>query len=271
MERFFQGKAVIGLLIMAFLTNSFLPRELKAQGPPPQSKAGACGDIWLVHQDFFSIGKRDVYEALWKVWLEQLTQLSATREVPPIITMQAKGTPEYIALIPLGNFAALDGFYALNEALKNQAGQELWTKQQEALSSTLNFQVLSLHQFLPACSCLPGESNISIMNRPFVQYFVYSIEPGQGKQFEQFLQRKAKEHLDKKTQTCWRVWKVLFGGDVPKYILTIFSQREESLSEDIKKMDIIDSSMEKILRREKEGKAILRRDLSFVMEKRDGS
>ncbi len=253
---------LVTMIVINFLNNL----ELGALESSPVQKGDALSDIWLIQQNFFSLGKRDVYEALWKVWLQQLTQLSKERAVPPIITLEAKGIPEYIAMIPLGNFSALDSFYALNEALKKQVGPELWMKQQEALGSTMNFQVLSLHQFLPMCSCLPCDVNISIMNRPFLYYFVYAIEPGQGKSFEGLLQRKAKEHLDKKNQVCWRVWKVLFGGDVPKYILVIFSQREEGLMEDIKKIDLIDPSMEKIMRREKEGKASLRRDLSYVSE-----
>jgi hypothetical protein len=226
------------------------------------SLLGQQEDIWLFCQDFYSFGKKDVYESLKQMYFEQLRKLS--KNTTPIVTLQVKGDPEYISLVPVGSFNGVENYFSLGNAVKAQIGEEVWKKQQAAFKSSLNFQVYSLHRFLSECSHVPQGSNMSIRNRPYVHFFIYSIEPGQETFFEDLLIRKSAEHEEKKTGACWRVWKVLIGADLPKYVLAIFSGSEESLADEVSKVDIVDPEIEKILRRERDGKAIFRADLSYL-------
>jgi hypothetical protein len=223
---------------------------------------GQHEDIWLFCQDFYSFGKKDAYESLKQMYFEQVRKI--TKNNVPILTLQVQGNPEYISLVPVGNFSGVENYFSLNNEVKTQIGDDVWKKQQQAFKSTLNFQVFSIHRFLPKCSQIPKEGNSSLMNRPHVHYFIYSIEPGQETFFEDLLERKSLEHAEKKTGSCWRVWKVLLGADIPKYVLAIFSISEDTLGKEVSKVDIVDPEIEKILRRERDGKAIFRADLSYL-------
>lgn len=220
-------------------------------------------EIWLFCQDFYSFGKKEAFESLAKLRLEQIKQL-ASKDVPPMLTLQVKGDPEYVSLVPIGSFSKMEEFFALEGRLQAKVGAEVWKKQQMAFNSTLNFQLYSLQRFLPACSCIPKEGNTSLQNLPHVHYFIYSLEPGQQSAFEALLERKAREHTEKKTGACWRVWKTLLGVDVPKYVLAIFALTEEKLVEAVAKVDIVDPEIEKIMRLERDGKALFRSDLSYL-------
>jgi|GEM_PF-6746237 len=221
-------------------------------------------ELWVFQQDFYSFGKRDVYESLKRIWVQQITELSKEQEIPFMLTIQSKDNPEFITLVHIGNWCALDNFSGITKALEKKVGVDVWRKQQEARDSILNFQIGSLQHFLPESSCIPKEGCPSLMQHPYVHYFIYSLRPGQDSFFEESLQKKAKEHLEKKDGVSWRVWKVLFGADVPKYVIMVCANTEESLSDKVSKLNIIDSHLSQVIRQRRDGKGILRRDLSYL-------
>ncbi len=221
-------------------------------------------EIWLIHQDFFSFGKRDVYEAMKKMWLAEIREVSDPEETLPTLAIQSRTNPEYIYLTPLGSFGALD-IYAKNmQRVIEKSGRDVEKSREEAWFHALNFQIMSLHRYLPLCSCLPKESNVSLAYHPYVHYFVISITPGQSTYFENFLKRQVTEHNNQEDTVCWRVWRVLIGADVPKYVIGIFSRTEEELKKEREKLDLGDPSMLGIVRREREGWGVLRTDLSIL-------
>ncbi len=220
----------------------------------------AAEELVVVRQDFYSLGKKDIYETLKKAWLQQLTTLGKSKQVPPMLTLESKGNPEYITLVQVNGFGALSDYLGLGKAVEAKMGSSAGRAQREAMDSILHFQVFSLGQFLPACSSPSAGSYMSLLNRPFVHYFIYSLSVGQGSYFEEFMQRKVAENKEK---TCWRVWKVLFGAESPKYILAVFSTTQKELAKDVSKIDMVDPSLDLIIRQERDGKGILRPDLSY--------
>lgn len=241
-------------LIAMALFSSFLPVSKWSENPL---------EIWLIQEDFFSYGKRDTYEAITKTWLTALKQANTPQELMTMVAIQSKTNPEYIYMSPIGRFGILDNYLPYVSRIDTKLGPEVVKKQQEAWLSTLNFQTFSLMGYLPFCSCLPRTPNSSIPHRPYVHYYIIGVDTKSADYFENFLKTQVDLHNAKNETICWRTWKVLFGSDVPKYVVAIFSRSEEELKKHKEQLDLTDPLLEKVLRREREGWGVLRRDLSI--------
>ncbi len=251
-------RALFGILLSVLLfgiSTSFLPK--------PEFKEKNL-EIWMFQEDFYSFGKRDVYEALTKTWITELKQAIAPEELMTMVAIQSRTSPEFVYMTPLGRFATLDTYLDYTNRIIQKLGPEIAKKQQEAWVSTLNFQTYSLLAYMPFLSCVPLNSNPSVPYRPYVHYYIVAVTPGQVGYFEDYLERQVSKHNQEGEMVCWRVWKMLFGSDVPKYVIALFSRSEEELKKHNDQLDLTDPRLADVVRREREGRGILRRDLSII-------
>ncbi len=185
----------------------------------------AYADLWVIEQDFVKFGKKEAYERCKKGLLKG-----------PVFGYKDINDPEYLFLSPL-------------KAVK---GVEM----PEPYASTINFSIQTLHEYLPECAFVPRGKE-SLLSYPAVYYSIYSIVPGDAPLFEEQVKKIA---ADKKAP--FRTWKVLAGSDVPKYVIAVFGDTADEAKKSAENMEFIPPSMKPLLRNEKHGAAILRRDLS---------
>ncbi len=188
-----------------------------------------AGELWIIEQDFIKFGKKEAYERYKSDLLKEY----------PVYAWKDINDPEYLYLRPLKSLKALGAI-----------------ETPEPYASTINFSIQSLHAFLPECSFVPTWKE-SLFAYPAVYYYLYSIVPGNTAIFEEQLKKVA---LDQKAP--FRTWKVLMGADVPKYIIAVFGNTTDEAKKSGESMEFITPSMKPLLRNEKHGAAILRRDLS---------
>jgi hypothetical protein len=224
------------------------------------SSAARGEEVWAFNQEFIRFGKKDVYEGFKKRWnLEYGQFLKENKEDYPILAIQDLDAPEYTYLTPVLSYLGLGRF---KEGLKNFE-ETLKKDLTLGFASTLNFQVESLGVYLSECSYIPEFMNASFCNMPYVHYQIFSLTPGNGGVFEEHLKKMVFEEQMKKSNFCWRVWKISFGGDLPKYVVCRFTQSKEALNRD--EPHFIYENLKEIVRRHREGRGILRRDLSVII------
>ncbi|MES2344834.1 MAG: hypothetical protein V4494_02700 [Chlamydiota bacterium] len=224
------------------------------------SMAVVGGEVWAFSQEFVRFGKKDAYEGFKKRWNSEYTHFfkDSVKDYP-ILAIQDLDDPEYTYLMPILSYARLGIFEDGLEKFQDTLKRDLTL----GFSSTLNFEVKSLGIYLSECSYIPEFINASLCNMPYVHYQTFSLTPGNGEIFEQRLKKMAFEEAMKKSNVCWRVFKTVFGGDVPKYVVYCFAQSQDALESD--RLHFIDEELKSIVRRYREGKGILRRDLSILV------
>lgn len=146
----------------------------------------------------------------------------------------------YIYLTTLENFSEIDSMQT--------------PEKPQILSSLLNYTIKTIYQFKPECSNC--SSNISD-SMPHLHSWTYTLIPGSEDVFEKQVMAKAKA-----TSSCVRVWKLLFGSELPKYVIVTFAANKEALSKQVKELKFIEPSYSEIVRRKRERNAIIRPDLS---------
>lgn len=167
--------------------------------------APAISHYWLVEEDFIKIGKKDLYEEEKKKDLRETSF--------DVIGVEDLENPQYVFLMPLKGVASL-GLYP-----------PIQNRKIPLLDSCLHFKIFSLHEFLPKSS-FRAESTFSDAT-PYFSYGIYSVSPGTELLFEQHLERLVAKQT-KLSLLSWRAWKVLMGGDIPKYVICLsFSSKEE--------------------------------------------
>lgn len=204
------------------------------------------GEIWIIEQEFVKLGKKEIYEATKKKWLADFEKFMA-KEIPSIFCFEEGGDNEYFYLIPLSNFAQIDTYYRQQREFNRKGAQ--------TLNSLLNFKVFTIHQYKAECSYCP--SSPDMFATPKVDYEVYTLVSGGEEVFEQMLAQKAAKAVKKKSKACWRVWKMVFGAEIPKYVIAHFTKEEESIEP-----QLIDPSLSDIIRRKQQGKAVIKPVLS---------
>lgn len=210
-------------------------------------------EIWVIEQEFVKFGKKDAYEVAKKRWIADFEQFTAHR-APTIVGLENGSDNEYFYLIPLSNFAEIDSYRKQERDFKTSSGGSNRMIESQVINSLLNFKVLTIHQYKVACSyCRPS---LSMLKAPKVSYEIYTLNPGSEEAFEQMLIEKVSEAVKEKSQACWRVWKMLFGAEVPKYTIAYFSS-----GEDPSHIQLVDASMNDVIRRKQEGKAVVRPEL----------
>jgi len=210
-------------------------------------------EIWVVEQEFAKFGKKEAYETAKKKWVADFEQFTAHR-APSMIGLEDSNDNEYFYLIPLNNFAEIDSYRKQQRDFKASLATPDRMIQTQVMNSLLNFKVLTIHQYKAECSYCPSSPNM--LKTPKVSYEIYTLNPEGEEPFEQMLIQKVTESLKKNSKGCWRVWKMLFGAETPKYTIAYFSSEEESFD-----IHLVDPAMNDIIRRKQEGKAVVRPEL----------
>jgi hypothetical protein len=193
--------------------------------------------LWLIEQDFVKFGKKEVYEKYKKEMLGE----NAT------FAMQDEDASQYIYLFPVGDYKDL------SDSMQGCDGSD----NRIAFLSTLNFTIQSLHRYLPRCSYIP-KGKESLLAYPNIVYYLFGVVPGNDAVFEAQLLKIAGDQA-KNGGTCFRSWKILMGSDVPKYLVAVFAS-DEAQAEGL---EFVPTSLKGLLRSQKQGSAVLRRDLSI--------
>jgi hypothetical protein len=226
----------------------------------PMGAIAATGEeLWLVQQEFVRFGKKDLYEE-WKMqWLNKW-RIYEGRKLP-VLTIEDSEGSQFLYLVPVQNYDELGRYFQRQKKFLDSMDVFLQKNYAALTSSTLNFRIFSLHHYLPDCSYIPKGTNCAIDKLPKIKYMMCSVTPGNEVAFESYLEKAVFSNQKRQSSVCWRSWKVIFGGDVPKYIIAFFAADEDSLS---KAPELLDSKIKDIVLRLKEGKGSFRKDLSIM-------
>ena len=219
---------------------------------------GHCNGLWLIEQDFVKYGKKDAYEGFKKDQESDFAQKVGFSR----FAIEDSEASQYIYLIPVGNFKGLD---SLMEKRINYRKMLTSGEMQKIIPflSTVKFFMESIHRMIPDCSFVP-QGKESILAYPAVQYYIYGIAPGNGPTFEDRLRKIAAAQQTSANPVCFRVWRVIFGGDVPSYVVAVFGNTQKEAKNLAEGLQFIDGQMKNVLRQEKKGSGLLRSDLSSV-------
>jgi uncharacterized protein YcgL (UPF0745 family) len=217
----------------------------------------------LVEQEFVKFGKKELYEQQKKEWFQAFTQFSAKKKASSICAIYDHDASQYLYLMPMKSYADIGNYFQLRQDFRNSFSKDAETDRSLLTDSTLNFRVLSFHQNLPRCSYAPENGLQVFFDKPFLHYHIFGIAPGDEELLEKHLEEMAKAHKKNKSTATWRVWKVIFGSDVPKYVVCVFDKTQEGLEKQIKTLTFVDPRMREMLRRDRQGDVEVRRDLSL--------
>lgn len=223
---------------------------------------GLCGDkedgLWLIEQDFVKFGKNDAYEKFKK---EDLEGFWAYAKKGPYCTFAERGvdSPQYIYMVQVKDYSGL------GEWMKKREGYNASLSRNALLPylSTINFAIQSLHRYLSDCSFLP-KGKESILGYGATKFFLYGVMPPNESDFEARLAKIATDQASSEIPVCFRTWKVVVGGDVPKYLIAVFAQTEKEAEAQAASLDITGGGIKNILRSQKSATALLRKDLSIT-------
>jgi hypothetical protein len=226
---------------------------------------GFCQEPFLLcEQEFVKVGKKEIYEQEKKSWIQEFGTFSKKKQTLPTYAVFDHESLQYMYLTPVNSFADVATYQQKETDFKNSFSKEEWAKKALPRESTLNFRVLTFHEYLAQSSYLPSDEDNGFLAKPYLHYYVYGVNPGHEEDFENSLKKLAGKHLSEKSSATWRVWKVLFGADIPKYIICIFAKNKVDREKQIKALDFISSEAKEDLRRDREGDAEIRRDLSLI-------
>lgn len=209
-------------------------------------------ELWLLEQDFVKFGKKEVYEAT-QMQIAKKGEKGAPFET---YALQDTSNPEYLYLTPVKTYAGLDTYLSYMSSLHRNFSDQATLRQ-----SCLNFVVRTLYAALASCSSLPHDKHAPIISG-VASYFVFGILPGEESVFEQHLKEIALQQTSKQSPIFYRTWKVVMGGDQPRYMIAVFNAEQKLADENAKALEIITKPIKQVLRKEKMGSAIVRSDLS---------
>ncbi len=213
-------------------------------------------DLWVIQQDFVKFGKGEAYEVHKKGFLKGFQKYLRQG---PICTYAEKDidSPQYIYLSPVRNYKGLGEWMKQREKYLASLSRDVLMP----YLNTLNFTIESLHQYLPHCSFLP-KGQESIFNYEAIQFCLYGVMPPNEDEFETRLIQIASEQLVSEKPICFRAWKVVMGSDTPKYLIAVFAKTAKEAENDAEDLDFIGNGIKKIIRLQKSGTALLRKDFS---------
>lgn len=215
-------------------------------------------ELWMIEQDFVKFGKREAYETLKNEMIQGLYNYKDKGKPLGVLGVQDLENPEYFYLTPIGTFSSLERFSKMKSAYLKSKGEEGVLKR-KTFDSLINFQIFSLLEYYPQASSTKEALSVS---KPYIRYFIYGIEPGSEKFFENRLEKIASDPKDVSSLLQWRVWKVILGSDVPKYVIAVFAKNKEVMDENVKELIFIEPQYKEIIRKEKIGNAIYKAELS---------
>jgi hypothetical protein len=210
-------------------------------------------EIWVVEQEFAKFGRKEAFEEAKKKWIADFEKFTAHR-APYMIGLEDAADNEYLFLIPFNNFAEIDSYRKQLRDYKASLSAPNRMVENQMLNSLINYKILTIHQYKAECSYCPSSRNM--LKTPKVSYTVVTLLPGGEDPFEQMLIQKTAQAVKKNSKECWRVWKTLIGAELPKYIVARFLMAEEEVQ-----IELIDPSMNEIIRRRQDGQAAVRPEL----------
>lgn len=219
--------------------------------------------IWLMQQEFVKLGKREFYEAQKKHWNQKCAKALTKKNSFESVAFQHSDALEYFYLTPLKNYAEIDKYLQFQKECESAFSEEEAWKRMKMMASVVHFDVNTLHEYRQSCS-YPSQKDPSLLTLPYAHYFLFSLEPGSEGTFEQQVQMRVDKHKKMASSSCWRVWKVMFGSDLPKYLVCLFAKTKEELEAQVKQIEFLDVANKEIIRRQQEGEAFLREDLSML-------
>ena len=224
------------------------------------SSLGLCAEdnLWFIEQDFVKFGKKDAYEKYKKEMLSNRIGTFST------FAVQADDSLQYIYLVPVKDYCGLGDFLQK----RSDYEQSLHSESKAPYFSTLNFTIGSLQRYLPDCSYVPkGKEALTAYRN--IYFYLFSIAPGNEEVLEARLQKIAEEQ-EQNSGVCFRSWKIVIGSNVPKYLVTVFATGEKQVQKRAEELEVIDLTMKNIVLTQKQGSAILRKDLSTMKGKNGG-
>jgi hypothetical protein len=222
---------------------------------------GHCDDsLWLIEQDFVKFGKKEAYESFKKT-----QEANFVKKVGyPRVCIENSDASEYLYLIPVGDFSGLNSLMRKRMDFHKMLTKDEAEKQKILpFLTTVNFFIESVHRYLPEASFIPVGKE-SILTYPAVHYSVYGIVSGNGPNFEDRLKQIAVSQRASTRPICFRSWRVIFGGDVPSYIVAVFGDSPKEARHLADSFKLTEGQTKNIIRQEKSGSGVIRQDLSSV-------
>lgn len=222
---------------------------------------GHCGDdLWHIEQDFVKFGRKETYESFKKTQEANfLKRVGFAR-----ICIEDADSSEYLYLIPVGDYSGLNTLMRKRLNYHKMLIKDE-TEKQKILPflTTVNFFIESVHRYVSESSFVP-KGKESLLAFPGVHYSVYGIISGNGPVFEDHLKQIAATQNSTARPICFRTWRVTLGGDIPSYIVAVFADSPKEARHLAEKLNLIDGPMRNIIRQEKSGSGVVRKDLSSV-------
>lgn len=215
---------------------------------------GFCenGDLWFIEQDFVKFGKKEAYEEYRKEMLKKNLGSFST------FAAQGEDSLHYIYLVPVKDYHGLGNFLQSREDYEQSLSSDI----KVPYLSTLNFTIGSLQRYLPDCSYVPtGKEALTAYRN--IYFYLFGILPGNERVFEDQLQKIAQEQAEGQ-EVCFRSWKIIIGSYTPKYLVVVFAANEKQAKKRAEGLEFITLPMKNILRSQKQGTAVFRKDLSTL-------
>jgi hypothetical protein len=217
---------------------------------------GYCAEeLWLIEQEFVKWGKKEAYEGYKK---EQ--QKDFFKKIGYFrFCVEVEESSQFIYLIPVKDFKGLN---TLMQKRMNYHQMLTEGDEKEILPflSTIHFFVESLHYHMPECSFIPVRE--PFLDYPAVYYYLYDVVPGNGPLLEQQLKKIAADQKASPNPVPFKTWRVLFGGDVPSYVVAVFGQTPKEAKNAAEELQFIPGQMKSLLRQEKKASGVIRKELS---------
>jgi len=190
----------------------------------------AAGPVryWLIEEDLIKMGKKELYEEQKKAQIQ-----------PGVLGLKDLENPRYLYLTPLKALSSLEGYFSSQQ------------KMNPLLDTCLHFKILSLHELKSSCSF--SIDTLFSKQSSFWLYALYDIEPGEEKLFEEHLTSLSTKQSKLGSEDNRGVWKVLIGGDTPKYLICIGFPSKEKLKDASLASLVEEAGFKEILRDKKEG------------------
>ena len=184
-------------------------------------RAPLLSNFWLVEQEYIKIDKQEIYETIRK---------GASKE------------SEFCF------YDAQDRAYVYLRPSTGEARQP--SKPPSLLNSILNFTVSTLQELQPDLS---SRFTGHLEETPYAAYQIFSVLPVAEKVFCEQLHKVAIEY--EKSSFCWGVWKIIYGSELPKYVIGFFAPDAKSLETELKTVKL--GISKEWYRRSEEGRAVL--------------
>lgn len=213
--------------------------------------AGELDELWIFESNFIKLGKKDTYEKFKKGFLKTIFNKNTAFSLYAYEDLEGL---QYLYLINVGKFDALEDFFIRNDYLQKLPPQKFLP-----FASTLNFNIRVLNSYLTACSfVLEGKEDL--LNYPLAYFYVFTIDPVNARDLEAHLNTLAQKQRNSEQGACFRTWKGLLGEELPKYIVAVFGMSEK----EIESLELFTQDVKPALRKQNIQKVKLRKDLSVI-------